>query len=413
MCFWCIGCCFLEQQLAEKRILARGQIGATRLLRLWQWVFNLSLTAVFLTLVLNWPELLLRLRLALRNSIFQNGWLLLVAMTLVLLLTAVVHELGHLLAGYLVQFRFHTLVVGLARISRVNGRLQFQRERGGSFFNGLAASLPTQMDNLPRRLLWFALGGPMASLLFALIALAVALYLGSELRRMLDFLWLWECSLFAAISAYFFLLTSLYPGSYYNGMVADGGRIVMLLARSPESARWQALVQLNVADLHGERPSAWAENLLHQALAHPDNSHDYLTALLMNYHHELDGKRPSQALAFLEEAINLPVAWAAGMRSRLAVEKAYLMAHFLNNAPVAQELLAHIKIGRRNTDPLFCRAEAALLLLQGHYELAAESAARGLQSLSHDITSGQQLAEKEWLQALQNLASSGNSVRLP
>lgn len=399
--------------MAEKRVLVRKPVRQTRLLKVWQWLFNLSLTAVFLTLILQWPDLLLRLRLALQNSIFQSGWLLLVAVTLVLLLTAVVHEVGHLLAGYLVHFRFHTLVVGLLRISRVNGRLQFQRQRGGSFFNGLAASLPAQMDNLARRLLWFALGGPLASLLFALVALAVALYLGSELRRMLDYLWLWECSLFAAISAYFFFLTSLYPGSYYNGMVADGGRIAMLLARSPESARWQALVQLNVADLHGERPSTWDEGLLRQSLIQPDNSHDYLTALLMNYHHELDRKRPSQAAAFLEEAINLPVAWAAGMRSRLAVEKAYLMAQLLNDATTAQELLAHVKIGRQDTDPLFCRAEAALRLLQGQHELAAQSAARGLSALPDDITSGQQLAEKEWLQALRNAASSGSSALLP
>src|SRR5690606_7263569 len=216
--------------------------------------------------------------------------------TLVLLLTAMVHESGHLLAGYLMRFRFHTLVVGLLRISRVNnGRLQLQWQRGGSPFNGLAASLPRQMERLARRLLWFALGGPLASLLFSLVALAIVLYLGSDLRRMLDYLWLWECSLFAAITSYFFLLTSLYPGSYHNGLVADGGRIVMLLTRPAEAARWQALVQLNVADLNGERPSAWDEQLLRQALTQPDNSHDYLTALVMNYHHELDRKRPQQA----------------------------------------------------------------------------------------------------------------------
>jgi hypothetical protein len=155
------------------------------------------------------------------------------------------------------------------------------------------------MDRLARRLLWFALGGPLASLLFSLVALAIVLYLGSDLRRMLDYLWLWECSLFAAITSYFFLLTSLYPGSYHNGLVADGGRIVMLLTRPAEAARWQALVQLNVADLNGERPSAWDEQLLRQALTQPDNSHDYLTALVMNYHHDLDRKTAAASPAAL------------------------------------------------------------------------------------------------------------------
>lgn len=391
--------------MTEERVARRKQVGASRLLLAWQWLFNLSLAMVFFSLFLNWPELLLRLRLASQNSIFESGWLVLVAMTLVLLLSAVVHEIGHLLAGYLVRFHFHTLVVGLLRVSRVNGRLQIQRERGGSFFNGQAASLPRQMDNLAQRLLWFALGGPLASLLLSLMALAMVLYLGSELRRMLDYLWLWECSLFAAISAYFFLLTSLYPGSYHNGMVADGGRIVMLLSQPLLAARWQALVQLNVADVSGERPSAWNEQLLRQALTPPDNSHDYLTALVMNYHHELDQNRPQQALLFLEEALNLPVAWTSGARARLALEKAFLAANFLQDLETAQQLLAQVKIGRRKSDPLFCRAEAALLLQQGQPDLAGQSAARCLQSLPDNTLSGLQVAEKGWLQTLLRQAS--------
>lgn len=390
--------------MTEKRVVPR-QAGTSRLLTVWQWLFNLSLTAVFLTLLLNWPELLLRLRLASQNSIFQNGWRVLAAMTLVLLLTAMVHESGHLLAGYLVRFRFHTLVVGLVRISRINGRLQLQWQRGGSLFNGLAASLPSQMDNLARRLLWFALGGPLASLLFSLVALVVVFYLGSDLRRMLDYLWLWECCLFAAITAYFFLLTSLYPGSYHNGLVADGGRIVILLARLSEAERWQALVQLNAADLSGERPSAWNEQLLRQALTQPDNSHDYLTALVMNYHHTLDKKRPQQALLLLEEALNLPIAWVCGMRPRLALEKAYLVATFSKDLETALDSFSQIKINRRNVDPLFCRAEAAVRLLQGQHELAGQSAARGLRPLSNSSDSGLQMAEREWLQALQQQAT--------
>ena len=227
---------------------------SSKWLTLWHWLFNLSLTAVFLTLVLNWPNLLLRLRLAADKSIFQNGWLVLIVMTLLLLLTATVHELGHLLAGYLVRFRFQVLVVGPLRISGENGRLRWQRQRGGSLFNGLASSLPDEMDNLARRLLYFALGGPVASMLLTFAALGIVLLLGSDLRRMLDYLWLWECSLFTAVVSYFFLLTSIRPGTYHNGVVADGGRILMVATGSPQAERWQALVKLNAADMAGERP---------------------------------------------------------------------------------------------------------------------------------------------------------------
>lgn len=391
--------------MAGKGHLIRRQVVESKLLTIWQWLFNLSLTAVFVLLLLKWPELLLRLRLAADSSIFQSGWLVLVALTLLLLLTAMVHELGHLLAGYLVRFRFQTLIVGVVRVSRVNGRLQWRLQRSGSLFNGLVASLPVEMDNLARRLLYFALGGPLASLLLSLLALAVVLYLGSDLTRMLTVLWLWECCLFTAIASYFFLLTSLRPGSYHNGMMADGGRIVMLLAQSSQALRWQALVQLNVADLAGKRPSCWDETLLRQALVQADNSHDYLTAVVMNYHHQLDTKQPDQALLFLEEALKLPVAWDTGMRARLALEKAYVMAYHLKDLETAQESLTPIKKSCRETNPLFWRAEAALLLLKGQNELAQQSVTNGLQALQTDAPSGLQLAEREWLKNLRESVS--------
>ncbi len=369
-------------------------------LTVWQWLFNLSLTAVFLTLVLNWPNLLLRLRLAADNSIFQNGWLFLIAMTLLLLLTATVHELGHLLAGYLVRFRFQVLVVGPVRISGGNGRLRWQRQRGGSLFNGLAASLPNEMDNLARRLLYFALGGPLASLLLTLVALGVVLFLGSDLRHMLDYLWLWECSLLTAVVSYFFLLTSLRPGTYHNGMVADGGRILMVAAESPQAERWQALVRLNVADMAGERPSHWDETLLQRAVMLPDNSLDYLTGVVMNYHYWLDKNEPQKALLYLEEALNLPVAWETGMRVRLVLEKAFLAAAYLQDLQMARESFARIKLNRRQANSLYWRAKAAIQLLAGNIEDARETAVHGLAALGEDNQTGLQKAEVAWLNVL-------------
>ncbi len=369
-------------------------------LTVWQWLFNLSLTAVFLTLVLNWPNLLLRLRLAADNSIFQNGWLVLIAMTLLLLLTATVHELGHLLAGYLVRFRFQVLVVGPLRISGGNGRLRWQRQRGGSLFNGLAASLPNEMDNLARRLLYFALGGPLASLLLALVALGVALFLGSDLRRMLDYLWLWECSLFTAVVSYFFLLTSMRPGTYHNGMVADGGRILMVAAEWPQAERWQALVRLNVADMAGKRPSQWDNTLLQHAVMLPENSLDYLTGVVMNYHYWLDKNESQKALLYLDEALNLPVAWETGMRVRLVLEKAFLAAAYLQDLQMARESFAQIKLNQRQANSLYWRAKAAIHLLAGNLEDAQETAVRGLAAVGGDNQTGLQKAEVAWLNGL-------------
>ncbi len=386
--------------LVHKRSSSRALLSDSKWLTLWHWLFNLSLTAVFFTLVLNWPNLLLHLRLAANNSIFQSGWLVLIVMTMLLLLTATVHELGHLLAGYLVRFRFQVLVVGPLRISGGNGRLRWQRQRGGSLFNGLAASLPDEMDNLGRRLLYFALGGPLASLLLSLVALAIVLFLSSDLRRMLDYLWLWECSLFTAVVSYFFLLTSMRPGTYHNGTVADGGRILMVATRSPEAERWQALVKLNAADLAGQRPFQWDEALLRQSVSLPDNSLDYLTGVVMNYHHWLDKNEPQRARRYLEEALNSSVAWETGMRTRLVLEKAFLAAAHLQDLRMARETLAQVKVSRRQVNSLFWRAKAAIHLLAGDREDARETAVHGIAVMSDDDQTGLQKAERAWLNAL-------------
>lgn len=386
--------------MANKEVSACVLRTQSRLLTVWQWLFNGSLTAVFIALVLNWPELLLRLRLATDSSIFRSGWLALLAITLLLLLTATVHELGHLLAGFLVRFRFQILVVGPLRVSRVNGRFKLQWQGGGSLFNGLAASLPEEMDNLARRLLYFALGGPVASLFLSLTTLGIVLFLGSDLRQMLNYLWVWECCLFTAVASYFFLLTSMRPGMYPNGMVADGGRIMMVLTNSLEAQRWEALVMLNAADFAKTRPSLWSQQLLYQALTQPDNSYDYLTAVVMNYHHHLDKNEPQKALALLEEGLSLPAAWDTGMRARLALEKVYLTARFFQDVETAEESFAQIKMRRRETNPLIKRAEASLLLLKGQRDSAEKAIAEGLKLVAQESKTGLQIAEADWLNSL-------------
>ena len=352
--------------------------------------------------MLNWPELLLRLRLAADQSIFQSGWLVLFVLAMLLFFTATVHELGHLLAGFFVRFHFQVLVVGPVRISRLNGRLQMQRQQNSSLFNGLAASLPKELDNLARRLLYFAMGGPLASLLLSLVTVSVALLIGNELTIMLEYLWLWECCLFLAVASYFFLLTSLRPSTYQNGLVADGGRILMLLSHSPEAKRWQALVMLYAADCAGKRPLQWDGTLLNQALIQPDDSHDYLSAVVMNYHHWLDKGQLQKAEAYLEEAFGLPVAWASGMRARLALEKAYFAAYHHKDMDAATELFGQVKIRRRENDPLYRRAEAALFLLEGAEDAAAQSVNEGLSVLNSESTSGLQIAQMDWMQLMIN-----------
>jgi hypothetical protein len=190
------------------------------------------------------------------------------------------------------------------------------------------------------------------------------------------------------------------PGTYHNGLVADGGRILMVAANLPQAVRWQSLVMLNAADMAGERPFQWDEALLQQALILPDNSQDYLTAVVMNYHHWLDKNEPQKAASYLEEGLNLPITWESGMRARLMLEKAFLAAAYWQDIATAQESFVQIKISRHQANSLYWRAKAAIYLLEGSISLAQETAVNGLAAIDKQTQTGLQKAEIVWLNNL-------------
>jgi hypothetical protein len=132
----------------------------------------------------------------------------------------------------------------------------------------------------------------------------------------------------------------------------------------------------------------------------PDNSLDYLTGVVMNYHHWLDRNDAQQALLYLEEALNLGVAWETGMRVRLILEKAFLAAAHLKDLPMARELFAQVKLNHRQANSLYWRAKAAIHLLAGNTEDARETAVQGLEAIGEDNETGLQKAELGWLNEL-------------
>ena len=81
----------------------------------------------------------------------------------------VVHECGHLLAGWLVGFRFQLFTLGPLRVQRdESGRIRPGLNRDLAMYGGAALALPTDGRDLRWRYAWFAAGGPLMS--FALAA---------------------------------------------------------------------------------------------------------------------------------------------------------------------------------------------------------------------------------------------------
>ena len=81
------------------------------------------------------------------------------------------HECGHLLAGRLVGFRFQFLALGPLLVSRSEaGRVRVGLNREPALFGGAALALPTDDRDLVRRYTWFVAGGPILSVILAVVS---------------------------------------------------------------------------------------------------------------------------------------------------------------------------------------------------------------------------------------------------
>ncbi|MCB9421475.1 MAG: hypothetical protein H6667_16850 [Ardenticatenaceae bacterium] len=334
-------------------------------------------------------------------GLLGSFWRLVTAVLLSLLLTTTIHELGHLLAGKLVGLRFHLLIIGPLRLSRENGRLSLGWQRGSAFFNGLTSSIPYDNRDLSRRLLIFILGGPLASLVQALLAGWLFFHWRADVSFINNITWAAESAALLAILGAIYFLSALKPGSTYSGQPADGGRLISLLRRGPEAERWCALAALDGADQRGQRPRDWDESLIRQALQGFDHTQDGQNARLLAYQWALDNGRIADANRWLEEAIAIRPTWLPGTQVRLVWEKAYLSARCLHDAVQARRGLDQIRQKLTN-QPQHLRAEAAVLLAEGDKDQAKITAQAALASLPAHAPTGVQQAEADWLQDIIN-----------
>ncbi|MDX2304491.1 MAG: M50 family metallopeptidase [Microscillaceae bacterium] len=111
--------------------------------------------------------------------------LLIVSFILAPIFAILMHELGHLLMGLFLGFRFYFFVVGFLGIRRnKQGKIEIYLNRSLELFGGVAATAP--LKDSPQNIPKFAqviIAGPIASLLFALLVFALS-FAFSEITRM-------------------------------------------------------------------------------------------------------------------------------------------------------------------------------------------------------------------------------------
>src|SRR5262245_60929864 len=196
------------------------------------------------------------------SALIGVGWAIIAAS----IAMVVVHELGHVLGGLAVGFRFRSLRVGPILVDH-RGRLSVVR-RASIAFTGAAVVTPETADDLVRRGMVLVVAGPLANILTGSIALLF-----------------WSESVFWAVFAFASIadgLTNLIP---FRGPVgpSDGMALGMFARHPAKGERWLSLIKLRDDLMSGTLPESTSAAFLQKAVAIEDASVETLSAHAFAY----------------------------------------------------------------------------------------------------------------------------------
>jgi hypothetical protein len=284
-----------------------------------------------------------------------------------------VHEAGHILAGWLVGFRFRCLWFGPVSIVRTRRGLSCQPSDARRY---AVSSCPVGARGMVTRFVVYALGGSAANLVLAVVAFMAVVSprshlsgFGLRLIVVLGLLSLWVG------------LCCLIP-IRVRGQNQDGKQILDALRHPSLARRNLALQGLTYMRIRGVRPRCWPASLVRHILRPVDATVTTGAAWSYASGWALDRRDFTTAAGFLQLLLSDAPA-AQQLRSvapLIPLEAAYFYARHGNDPAASRQWLA---VDSASQFAVFMRwrAEAAIHLVEGRPEEALAAAEHSLVEL--------------------------------
>ena len=279
------------------------------------------------------------------------------------------HELGHLLGGAAVRFRPYLYIVGPLKLERVHNRgWTVGLNRCAPLFGGLAAGIPTSVEDLQRRITILIASGPGANMLCGVLAVAALVAIrppagarvtlsGSDAVLYLLLLMFCTFSLFVAYVA-------LLPATS-NGYSSDGLQIYRYLTKHDDMDAEVALTAVSLASLAGQRPRDADPVLIERALKLPAASSRGALARYVAHVHALDTGDIERARALITEAMAHREQVQLMSRPAILLQAAQFAALHDRDAATARQYLDEAGQGALMGPEGRLFAEAAVLHVEG------------------------------------------------
>lgn len=306
--------------------------------------------------------------------------------------TITVHEIGHLLAGWMVGFRFSYVHIGPLSLSFEHGRLKL-RARREMLALGLAGMHTGTVRRLRRRLLIYVAGGPGANILSIPATVLLVNYVSPGLAETRTGVLASQFAVFSLLAA----LTSLMP--IRSALFSDGARIEMLLRSFDRSRRWLSISALTNLHDNGIRPRNWRRTWLQSAASVHDGSFDAFAGDWLAYMSANDRKDASVATIHLERCLALAPVLPPSLRDFVAQEAVVFSAWFRDDALLADRWLTQLKKSGTMQRLVQIRLNVALGCAHRDYDAADLSWREGLRFIENS-TSGtaRERLEESWLE---------------
>ncbi len=322
----------------------------------------------------------------------------LLLLLIVLWFATLAHELGHALAARLVNWRLLTIAAGPLALRQTPAGPRLERNPLNRIWGGFVYAIPRDDRQLRRRRFAVVAGGPVASLLLAL--LGVLFLMASDGNGVLP-----TIAFQAALMSFVITVLTLVPYRS-GGLTSDGGQLLQLLRGGPRVEQRLASQLLLTALVGGVRPRDLDDRLMTRALAATDPA-DAVGVRYIAYWRDLDRGDVAGAAAHLDAVLAQRAVATPAAQASFAAEAAYLIARYdaaMNAAATAEAWLQLARPPFGTMDSNYRRAEAAVHLAHGRAAPARAAADDALRLLERAADVGGATAEREWLLALRDAA---------
>lgn len=329
------------------------------------------------------------------------GWITAIStMVLVIFVAILIHELGHLLAGNAVGFKFLMLSVGPFKVQKTGDKIRPGINKHLNRSGGLTLMIPECLEPENSKMFWFIAAGPLANFILGALTLAFVFLLwgGSVTPAMNYVLYLLFTTGFVSI---LLGVVSIIP-SESDAFESDGRQLLDLLKGGDKAVAKQQLTILSVSILNGTRPRDIDKSLLESVLSRLNSqspSQASMTRFIEAYHH-LDCGSIEAAETILDtlttefESQKMPV-----LEGTVHAEKAFILSAYHKRPESAVAHLEKAKKGYVEKQTL-ARAEAAFYIASGDAQKGIELASEGLKEAPNSLDKGGAILEMEILHTL-------------